>query len=76
MAEKSDTQANNFESLRDKHRKMLFKIKLIILTFYTTNYLDAFFIYLPNRMDVSNEYSMALCVGKCHLYNIIIDYFI
>nr|ALS03873.1 odorant receptor 2 [Ectropis obliqua] len=64
LIENSDVEARTTEeNLREKHNKMLHRIKIIVLIFYMTNCTNAACIYLPNRINVSNEYSMALCVG-------------
>ncbi|XP_045785048.1 odorant receptor 59b-like [Maniola jurtina] len=50
--------------LKDKHEKLLAIVKRIVLIFYGFNYFNAAFIYLPHRVDVSNDYySMTPCVG-------------
>lgn len=63
------TRNDNFSKesvpLRDKHEKLLSVIKKILFIFYGFNLIDALFIYIPHRIDVSNDYySMTPCFGK------------
>ncbi|XP_046964583.1 uncharacterized protein LOC124533398 [Vanessa cardui] len=60
----NDKLARATDLLRKKHEKLLSIIKKILYSFYGFNLLDAFFIYLPHRLDVSNDYySMTQCYG-------------
>ncbi|XP_022124213.2 odorant receptor 67a-like [Pieris rapae] len=46
------------------HEKLLSVVKKIIVLFYGSIWTDAVFIYLPNRVDISNNhYCMTPCVG-------------
>ncbi|XP_075992854.1 odorant receptor 22b-like [Anticarsia gemmatalis] len=58
--------ARRTAAFHTKHEKMMRMIKRIILLFYGMNLLNATFIYIPHRIDVSNDnniYSMTPCVG-------------
>ncbi|XP_050345743.1 odorant receptor 10a-like [Nymphalis io] len=60
----NDKLSRATDFLRKKHEKLLSTIKKILFTFYGFNLFDALFIYLPHRIDVSNDYySMTLCYG-------------
>ncbi|NP_001166616.1 olfactory receptor 54 [Bombyx mori] len=61
--EVNDELSRRSEQSRLKHKKLLKIIKRIVLVFYMSNYVNASFIYLPNRVDVLNNYAMTPCVG-------------
>nr|AQQ73527.1 olfactory receptor 54 [Heliconius melpomene rosina] len=61
---RNDSLSKETVFLKDKHGKLLSVIKKILFIFYGFNLLDALFIYIPHRVDVSNDYySMTPCVG-------------
>ncbi|KAF9421888.1 hypothetical protein HW555_002328 [Spodoptera exigua] len=61
--EQSDELARRSNFLQLKHEKLMKIVKRIVLIFYGFNYIDAFFIYFPHRVDLRNNYSMTPCVG-------------
>lgn len=71
----NDQLSMKSEFLKEKHEKLLFVIKKILFVFYGFNLVDAFFIYLPHRSNVSNNYySMTPCVGKSQNQNLKSDF--
>ncbi|XP_034840563.1 odorant receptor 49a-like [Maniola hyperantus] len=61
---RNDRLSMQSDFLKDKHEKLLSTVKRIVLIFYGFNLFNASFIYLPHRVDVSNDYySMTPCVG-------------
>ncbi|XP_022819948.1 uncharacterized protein LOC111351948 [Spodoptera litura] len=61
--EQSDELSRRSSFLMRKHEKLMKIVKRIVLIFYGFNYIDAFFIYFPHRVDLRNNYSMTPCVG-------------
>ncbi|XP_028162186.1 odorant receptor 82a-like [Ostrinia furnacalis] len=59
----SDALATANEAFRGKHKRAVQRIKRILYMFYGFNLTNAMFVYLPNRMDVKNSYSMTPCYG-------------
>ncbi|XP_038215663.1 odorant receptor 30a-like [Zerene cesonia] len=60
----NDTLTRETLCLTKKYEKLLSVVKIIVFIFYGFNLVDAFFIYLPHRVDVTNDYySMTPCVG-------------
>nr|QIJ45786.1 olfactory receptor [Glyphodes pyloalis] len=60
---RSDDLAIVNELFRGKHERTVRKIKRILFIFYGFNLGNATFVYLPNRVDVLNNYAMTPCVG-------------
>ncbi|CAH2086236.1 unnamed protein product [Euphydryas editha] len=60
----NDSLSREKEFMREKHEKLLGVIKKILLIFYGFNFIDELFIYMPHRVNVTNDYySMTPCVG-------------
>ncbi|XP_045445905.1 uncharacterized protein LOC123653984 [Melitaea cinxia] len=60
----NDSLSREKEFMRKKHEKLLYVIKKILFIFYGSNLIDACFIYLPHRVNVTDDYySMTPCVG-------------
>lgn len=51
-----------------KHKRILTKIMRILFVFYAFNYINLYFVYLPNRMQIESDYGMTTCVG-IHRFN-------
>ncbi|XP_022124212.2 odorant receptor 49b-like [Pieris rapae] len=61
---KNDKSSRETDCLLKKHENLLSVVKKIVLIFNGCNMISAIFIYLPHRIDVSNNYySMTPCVG-------------
>ncbi|XP_072943861.1 uncharacterized protein [Epargyreus clarus] len=64
MVKQSDVLSRETVILREKHEKSMSVIKKILFIFYGFNLMDAMFIYLPHRTDITNNnFSMTPCVG-------------
>nr|UVB79107.1 odorant receptor 6 [Heortia vitessoides] len=59
----SDELSRSNPIFRTIHERAIFRIKIIILTFYGFNLTNAIGVYLPHRVDVLNNYAMTPCVG-------------
>ncbi|KAL4714531.1 hypothetical protein ACJJTC_006577 [Scirpophaga incertulas] len=59
----SDQLATINPIFRKKHERLVLRIKLILFLFYGFNMTNAFFIYVPHRINVQNNYAMTPCYG-------------
>ncbi|XP_050667934.1 odorant receptor 10a-like [Leptidea sinapis] len=60
----NDKLSQETQSLHEKYKNLLSVVKIIVFIFYGSNLFNAAFIYLPHRVDVSNDYyAMSPCVG-------------